>query len=137
VRERIEIHDHRLMINLSWKCCLGTKPIRAAKHYTALPVGLGKQLGCRHHPGGGLSVDASVRIEGPDPDSLERLLRYCALAGFTHSLSRGNTSRPLSLGIEGSMTITPLGVAGWTVPQLLAKGAGRHLSTAPAKADSG
>ena len=101
VRERIEIHDHRWMINLSWKCCLGTKPIRAAKHYTALPVGLGKQLGCRLHPGGGLSVDASVRIEGPDHDSLERLLRYCALAGFTHSLSRGNTSRPLSSGIEG------------------------------------
>ena len=30
------------------------------------------------HHGGGFSLDASVRIEGPDRCGLERLLRYCA-----------------------------------------------------------
>jgi hypothetical protein len=30
------------------------------------------------HHGGGFSLDASVRIDGPDRAGLERLLRYCA-----------------------------------------------------------
>jgi len=32
--------------------------------------------------GGGLSIDAAVRIEGWDRDGLERLLRYCARPPF-------------------------------------------------------
>ena len=32
--------------------------------------------------GGGFSLDASVRIEGPDRAGLERLLRYCARPPF-------------------------------------------------------
>jgi hypothetical protein len=32
--------------------------------------------------GGGFSLDASVRIEGPDRSGLERLLRYCARPPF-------------------------------------------------------
>ena len=32
--------------------------------------------------GGGLSLDASVRIEGADRPGLERLLRYCARPAF-------------------------------------------------------
>ena len=34
------------------------------------------------HHGGGFSLDASVRIEGPDRSGLERLLRYCARPPF-------------------------------------------------------
>ena len=34
------------------------------------------------HHGGGFSLDASVRIEGPDRAGLERLLRYCARPPF-------------------------------------------------------
>jgi hypothetical protein len=34
------------------------------------------------HHGGGFSLDASIRIEGPDRCGLERLLRYCARPPF-------------------------------------------------------
>ena len=34
------------------------------------------------HHGGGFSLDASVRIDGPDRCGLERLLRYCARPPF-------------------------------------------------------
>jgi hypothetical protein len=34
------------------------------------------------HHGGGFSLDASIRIEGPDRAGLERLLRYCARPPF-------------------------------------------------------
>jgi hypothetical protein len=34
------------------------------------------------HHGGGFSLDAAVRIEGPDRAGLERLLRYCARPPF-------------------------------------------------------
>jgi hypothetical protein len=34
------------------------------------------------HHGGGFSLDASIRIEGPDRSGLERLLRYCARPPF-------------------------------------------------------
>ena len=34
------------------------------------------------HHGGGFSLDASVRIDGPDRAGLERLLRYCARPPF-------------------------------------------------------
>jgi hypothetical protein len=34
------------------------------------------------HHGGGFSLDASVKIEGPDRSGLERLLRYCARPPF-------------------------------------------------------
>ena len=34
------------------------------------------------HHGGGFSLDASIRIDGPDRCGLERLLRYCARPPF-------------------------------------------------------
>ena len=41
-----------------------------------------EQADARHmagwHHGEGFSLDASIRIEGPDRTGLERLLRYCA-----------------------------------------------------------
>jgi hypothetical protein len=44
------------------------------------PADAGDMAGWAH--GGGCSVDASLRIEGQDRTSLERLLRYCARSAF-------------------------------------------------------
>ena len=88
--------------------------LRAVVRRGFIEHGDADQMGAWEH-GGGFSIDAAVRIEGPDRPGLERLLRYCARPPFAlehlqqldadHLVYHSPKPRPEA---PGTLVLTPL-----------------------------